>query len=193
MTLTWYMETCLSSAETNGVNDDLDRPFPAESRESNAFIYSASAILLLQTRTIFQKSPFRQRGYGGIVGERDNQLKILLLYILDKAIVLLSTASALVNFNPNSSTSCLIAANTLSNSITFSSVSRFRFRSRIPRGCDSGCESEEEAELIVMGGEDFLSLRLLIAGIESNVLLSLNASAFVATSEMHRFLREVVL
>lgn len=57
MTLTWYTEACLSSAETNGVNDDLDRPFPAESRESNAFIYSASAILLLQTRTIFQKSP----------------------------------------------------------------------------------------------------------------------------------------
>lgn len=93
MTLTWYTEACLSSAETNGVNDDLDRPFPAESRESNAFIYSASAILLLQTRTIFQKSPFRQRGYGGIVGERDNQLKILLLYILDKASILLSTAS----------------------------------------------------------------------------------------------------
>lgn len=81
MTLTWYTQACLSSAETNGVNDDLDRPFPAESRESNAFIYSASAILLLQTRTIFQKSPFRQRGYGGIVGERDNQLKILLLYV----------------------------------------------------------------------------------------------------------------
>lgn len=91
MTLTWYTQACLSSAETNGVNDDLDRPFPAESRESNAFIYSASAILLLQTRTIFQKSPFRQRGYGGIVGERDNQLKILLLYVLDKAIILLST------------------------------------------------------------------------------------------------------
>lgn len=132
MTLTWYMEVCLSSAETNGVNDDLDRPFPAESRESNAF-YSASAILLLQTRTIFQKSPFRQRGYGGIVGERDNQLKILLLYVLDKASILLSTASALINFKPNSSTSCLIAANTLSNSITFSSVSRFRFRSRTLR------------------------------------------------------------
>lgn len=108
------------------------------------------------------------------------------LYILDKASILLSTASALVNFKPNSSTSCLIAANTLSNSITFSSVSR----SRIPRGCDSGCESEE---LIVMSGEDFLGLRLLIAGIESNVLLLLNASAFVATSEMHRFLREVDL
>lgn len=38
MTLTWYTEACLSSAETNGVNDDLDRPFPAESRESNAFM-----------------------------------------------------------------------------------------------------------------------------------------------------------
>lgn len=62
MTLTWYTEACLSSAETNGVNDDLDRPFPAESRESNAFIYSASAILLLQTRTIFQKSPFVREG-----------------------------------------------------------------------------------------------------------------------------------
>lgn len=117
------------------------------------------------------------------------------LYVLDKASVLLSTASALalVNFNPNSSTSCLIAANTPPNSITFSSVSRFRFRSRIPRGCDSGCESEEDAELIVMGGEDFLGLRLLIAGIESNVLSSLNASAFVATSEMHRRLREIDL
>lgn len=57
MTLTWYTEACLSSAETNGVNDDLDRPFPAESRESNAFIYSASAILLLQTRTIFKRAP----------------------------------------------------------------------------------------------------------------------------------------
>lgn len=44
-----------------------------------------------------------------------------------------------------------------------------------------------------MGGEDFLGLRLLIAGIESNVLSSLNASAFVATSEMHRRLREVEL
>lgn len=191
MTLTWYTEACLSSAETNGVNDDLDRPFPAESRESNAFIYSASAILLLQTRTIFKGEPLRQRGYGGIVGERDNQLKILLLYVLDKASILLSTASALVNFNPNSSTSCLIAANTLSNSITFSSVSRFRFRSRTLRGCDSGCESEEEeAELIVMSGEEFLGLRLLIAGIESNVLSS---SAFVATSEMHRRLREIDL
>lgn len=115
------------------------------------------------------------------------------LYVLDKASILLSTASALVNFNPNSSMSCLIAANTISNSITFSSVSRFRFRSRTLRGCDSGCESEEDAELIVMGGEDFLGLRLLIAGIESNVLLLLNASAFVATSEMHRFLREVDL
>lgn len=144
---------------------------------------------------LFSKEPLRQRGYGGIVGERDNQLKILFLYILDKASILLSTASALalVNFNPNSSTSCLIAANTLSNSITFSSVSRFRFRSRTLRECDSGCESEEEAELIVMSGEDFLGLRLLIAGIESNVLLSLNASAFVATSEMHRRLREVDL
>lgn len=110
-----------------------------------------------------------------------------------KASILLSTASALVNFKPNSSTSCLIAANTISNSITFSSVSRFRFRSRTLRGCDSGCESEEEAELIVMGGEDFLGLRLLIAGIESNVLSSLNASAFIATSEMHRRLREIDL
>lgn len=143
---------------------------------------------------LFSKEPLRQRGYGGIVGERDNQLKILLLYVLDKASILLSTASALVNFKPNSSTSCLIAANTISNSITFSSVSRFRFRSHIPRGCGSGCESEEEdAELIVMGGEDFLGLRLLIAGIESNVLSSLNASAFVATSEMHRRLREIDL
>lgn len=44
-----------------------------------------------------------------------------------------------------------------------------------------------------MGREEFLGLRLLIAGIESNVLSSLNASAFVATSEMHRFLREVDL
>lgn len=44
-----------------------------------------------------------------------------------------------------------------------------------------------------MGGEDFLGLRLLIAGIESNVLSSLNASAFIATSEMHRFLREIDL
>lgn len=141
-----------------------------------------------------KESPF-VRGYGGIVGERDNQLTILLLYILDKASIryFLSTASALVNFNPNSSTSCLIAANTLSNSITFSSVSRFRFRSRTLRGCDSGRESEEEAELIVMSGEDFLGLRLLIAGIESNVLSSLNASAFIATSEMHRRLREVDL
>lgn len=105
-----------------------------------------------------KESPF-VRGYGGIVGERDNQLKIHLLYILDKAsILLLGTASALINFKPKSSTSCLIAANTLSNSITFSSVSRFRFRSRTLRGCDSGCESEEEAELIVMGGEDFLGL-----------------------------------
>lgn len=75
MTLTWYTEACLSSAETNGVNDDLDRPFPAESRESNAFIYSASAILLLQTRTIFKRAPF-VRGYGGIVGERDNPLQL---------------------------------------------------------------------------------------------------------------------
>lgn len=74
MTLTWYTEACLSSAETNGVNDDLDRPFPAESRESNAF-YSASAILLLQTRTIFKRAPF-VRGYGGIVGERDNPLQL---------------------------------------------------------------------------------------------------------------------
>lgn len=76
ITLTWYTQACLSSAETNGVNDDLDRPFPAESRESNAFIYSASAILLLQTRTIFQKSPLSSETYGGIVGERDNQLKL---------------------------------------------------------------------------------------------------------------------
>lgn len=44
-----------------------------------------------------------------------------------------------------------------------------------------------------MGGEDFLGLRLLIAGIESNVLSSLNASAFIATSEMHRRLRDVDL
>lgn len=44
-----------------------------------------------------------------------------------------------------------------------------------------------------MGGEDFLGLRLLIAGIESDVLLSLNASAFVVTSEMHRRLREIDL
>lgn len=58
MTLTCYTEACLSSAETNGVNDDLDRPFPAESRESNAF-YSASAILLLQTPTIFKGEPLR--------------------------------------------------------------------------------------------------------------------------------------
>lgn len=62
MTLTWYTEACLSSAETNGVNDDLDRPFPAESRESNAFIYSASAILLLQTRTIFKGEPLSSEG-----------------------------------------------------------------------------------------------------------------------------------
>lgn len=43
-----------------------------------------------------------------------------------------------------------------------------------------------------MGGEDFLGLRLLIAGIESDVP-GCNASGFVATSEMHRFLREVDL
>lgn len=43
-----------------------------------------------------------------------------------------------------------------------------------------------------MGGEDFLGLRLLIAGTESDVS-GCNASGFVATSEMHRFLQEVVL
>lgn len=166
-------------------------PFPPRAASQMHFI--RLRLYCFSRPALFSKeSPF-VRGHGGIVGERDNQLKILLLYILDKAIVLLSTASALVNFNPNSSTSCLIAANTLSNSITSSSVSRFRFRSRIPRGCDSGCEPEEDAELIVMGGEDFLGLRLFIASIESNALLSLNASAFVATSEMHRFLREVDL
>jgi len=43
-----------------------------------------------------------------------------------------------------------------------------------------------------MGGEEFLGLRLLIAGIESDVS-GCNASGFVATSEMHRRLRDVAL
>lgn len=87
MTLTWYTEACLSSAETNGVNDDLDRPFPAESRESNAFIYRLRLYCFSRPALFFKRAPF-VRGYGGIVGERDNQLKILLLYVLDKASIL---------------------------------------------------------------------------------------------------------
>lgn len=43
-----------------------------------------------------------------------------------------------------------------------------------------------------MGGEDFLGLSLFIAGIESDVP-GCNASGFVATSEMHRRLRDVEL
>lgn len=63
MTLTWYIEVCLSSAETNGVNDDLNRPFPAESRESNAFISVLRLRLYCFSRpALFSKEPFRQKG-----------------------------------------------------------------------------------------------------------------------------------